>query len=188
MPLKNTSHAYGTVAKILHWGMALLVIGMLCMGLYMSGLPTGPDRLKLYGLHKSTGLLILGLAALRFSWKLANPQPLPEPQWSRQVIRGARVAHWLLYGFMFALPLSGWVMSSAAGYPVSFYGLFVAPDWVPVQPELRALANEAHGLLGYAMMGLIGLHALAALWHHFFKRDNTLRRMMAGGKACRNQQ
>jgi len=166
MPLYNTNTTYGSAAKTFHWLLALLIIGMLTLGLYMEGVPLGPDKFKLYGLHKSTGITVLLLVALRLGWKFANVSPLLPDAMAAWEKFAAKAGHWTLYALMFAMPLSGWGMSSAAGLPVSVFGLFTLPDLVQPDKILKHNLQELHETLAWVLIGLIVLHALAALLHH----------------------
>lgn len=178
MPLHNTDSEYGTAAKALHWTIALLVIGLLVMGLTMDGLPTGPGKLEVYNLHKSLGVTVLVLMALRLGWRVSQIQPAPmagHRQWERAL---ARAVHYFLYAALLLMPLSGWMMSSAAGRPVSFFGLFTLPDLVPKDRDLRGFFGEVHEFLGWSIMSALALHVAGALKHHVIDRDGTLRRML----------
>jgi cytochrome b561 len=175
MRIKNDSTHFGLVAILLHWLMALLIISLLCMGLYMVGLPISLEKLKFYGWHKEFGLLVLGLAIIRFVWRLSNKTP--ELDLPRLEHIAARLAHLALYGFMFGMPLSGWLMTSAAGLPPSFFGLFTLPSLVAANEEWRQLFAFAHEWLGYGLIATICVHAAAALKHHFINKDDILRRM-----------
>ena len=175
---RNTSLAYGIVARGFHWLMALMIIGMLCVGFYMDGLPMSPDKLRFYGLHKATGVLILALVSLRLLWRAANPVPaLPSdmPVWQRW---GAHLSHYGLYGLMFAMPLIGWTMSSAAGIPVSVFGWFSLPHLIGPSKELVDLTKALHFYGALALIALISAHAGAALYHHFIRKDTILKRML----------
>lgn len=175
---RNSSLAYGIVARGFHWAMALLVISMLCVGFYMHGMPVSPDKIRVYDLHKATGAVILGLVSLRLLWRLANPTPaLPAdmPAWQRW---GAHLSHFGLYGLMFAMPLIGWAMSSAADRPVSVFGWFTLPHLVQPDKDLITLTKTLHYYGALAFIALISLHAGAALYHHFYRKDNILRRML----------
>lgn len=178
MPLYNTSKTYGTLAKSLHWLIGLLIIGMLAVGLYMVGLPVSPDKFKLYGLHKSIGITVLALVALRLIWKWINESPLLPDALTLWEKRLAKLGHFALYILMFAMPLSGWAMSSAAGLPVSVFGLFTLPDLVAPDKTLKANLQQVHETLAWALMAMIGLHVLAALLHHFYYKDKVLLRML----------
>lgn len=177
MRIKNNETHFGLVAITLHWLMAILIIGMLCVGLYMTSLPVGMLKLKLYGWHKAFGILILTLVILRILWRLTNATPvLALPWWERTA---ARLAHFVLYVLMLAMPLSGWLMTSAAGLPPSFFGLFTLPNLVAPNDELRELFGLMHEWLAYGLIAVIILHTLAALKHHFIDKDDILRRMIS---------
>lgn len=177
MLIKNTQDRFGLVAISLHWVIAILMIGLLALGLYMKTLPIGLDKLKLYGWHKEYGLMVLFLAFIRLGWRLINILPRLDIPWWEAL--AARCMHWAFYGFMFALPLTGWLMSSAVGLPVSFFGLFVMPDLIAPDEGLEHLLKEAHKWIAYGLIAAIILHASAALKHHFIDKDDILRRMIS---------
>ena len=180
MHWRNAAGRYGGVAKTLHWGMALLILGMLAVGIYMVDLPGTPDKFTLYGWHKSFGATILVLAFLRFCWRLTNPQPaLPEHMKPLERLL-AHLSHYALYGFMFLLPMSGWLMSSAAGFPVSVFGWFTLPDLIAPEKATRELFGLVHQYAAYLLIGLLVLHVAASLLHHFYHKDDVLRRMLPG--------
>src|SRR4051812_37121726 len=112
MALRNTTQSYGSIAKSLHWLIALLIIGMLIVGLWMIGLPLSPAKFKIYGLHKSFGITILSLAALRLLWKWINESPLLPDAMNKLEKFLAKAGHAGLYVLIFAMPLTGWCMSS----------------------------------------------------------------------------
>lgn len=177
MQMKNTKDDYGTIAVFFHWIIAILVIGMLCLGLYMTGLPKGLERLKLYGWHKEIGITILIIVIARLVWRLFNltPNLINLPLWEQVA---ARTVHWLLYFFMLAMPITGWLMTSAAGLQVSFYGLFLVPALIPPNKELMHLFASFHEFFAYGFIVIICLHIAAALKHEFINRDDILRRML----------
>ncbi len=177
MRILNNKDRYGFVAIFLHWFVALLIIGLLIMGLYMVGLPISLQKLKLYGWHKEYGLMVLGLALIRIVWRLSNM--VPELSLPKIEKIAARTVHWAFYGFMFAMPISGWVITSAAGLPASFFGLFTLPDLVTPNEEIRQLFQEIHQWLGYGLIATICLHVAGALKHHFIDRDDILRRILS---------
>ena len=169
--------SYTLTARTLHWVMAVLMILMLAAGLVMSDIEDPALKGTIYGLHKATGILVLLLAGFRVLWRLSHAVPAISaalPKWQR---RAARLAHGGLYAVMFLLPLSGWSMSSAAGYPVSFYGLFTIPDMVAKNPELAGIFKNIHEVSANAFIALLAAHLGAALYHHFVLRDDTLRRI-----------
>ncbi len=171
------SLTYTRTAKLFHWGMALLVIGMLIVGLYMTGLEFSPEKLELYANHKSVGIIILALAVLRLIWRWTHPAP-PFPEMPRWQVFAARASHCMLYALLFMMPLLGWAMSSAAGFPVSVFGLFTLPNLLQADREAFALFKELHELSAYLFIAIISLHIAAALYHHCIRRDDTLRRMV----------
>jgi cytochrome b561 len=174
--LKNNPHHFGLIAKLLHWVMAILIIGMLICGLYMVDLPIGLQKLKWYGWHKEYGFLILGLVSLRLIWRLINITPELSLPLLEKI--AARLAHWAFYGFMFLMPLSGWLVSSAAGIPASFFGLFTMPNLIAPNEDLLQIFRWVHYWSAYALMGLIVIHIVAALKHHFIDKDEILKRML----------
>jgi len=178
--LRNTAQRYGAVAIALHWLMAALLIALLAMGLYMAGLPdVGFDtrKITLILYHKQLGLLALALAGLRLAWRVGNALPsLAQtlPEWQKVI---ARFVHLCFYALMFALPISGLLMSSAAGIPVTLFGLFALPDLVAYDERLFATLIDVHKWLGYALVACLAVHAGAALRHHFVLEDETLKKM-----------
>src|SRR3990167_1520285 len=178
MQIKNSVNRYGIVAITLHWLMAVLIIGLIILGLYMVRLPISLQKLKFYGWHKEYGLLALFLVAIRLGWRFANISPVLPDHLAKLQKLAAHAAHYLLYLLMFALPLTGWLLTSAAGLPVSFFSLFVLPDLVAPDENLRMLLILVHEYLGYALIAVICAHAAAALQHHFYHKDDILRRML----------
>jgi len=188
MPPANPAHSrYSSVAILLHWLIALLIIGNLAGGLLVDSFLDSPDpQMKMTGftiiqLHKAFGITVIGLTLLRLMWRLANPAP-PLPAHMTPFERLlAKATHWGFYALMLLVPLSGWAMVSASAkrFPISYFGFFDVP-YLPVAQSkaLSGLTHEAHELLGFAMIGLIGLHVLAALKHHYFDRDDVLARML----------
>ncbi len=179
MTLRSTKHAFGTVTKVFHWGMALLVISVFSIGWYMDFLPLGMEKLEWISRHKSLGVTVLALVTLRVIWRLG--EPTPQELGTLKIERmAAKAGHLGLYLLMFAMPLTGWTMSSAANFPVSVFGLFTLPNLVSPNQELFETLRTVHWLLSWGIAGLVGVHFLAALKHHFRDRDATLRRMLPG--------
>ena len=171
---------YNCVSRLLHWVIALLILGLLAVGLYMADMDFSPFSVKLYGLHKATGIAVLALVIFRVIWRLKHtPPPLPESLPERDK-RLAGVAHLALYILMFVMPISGWAMSSSYGFPVSFFGLFTLPNISPADKELAHTFHEIHEVAAYALMGIIALHILAALYHGVVRKDGVLQRMLWG--------
>ena len=181
MTLKNTPRRWGGVSQLLHWLVVLLILTTGVMGLVMGDMRNSPTKIEIYALHKSLGLTILALASLRLVWRLYAGAPLPVPGTPRWQDRLAALTHWLLYGLLFAIPLSGWTFNSAAGYPLQWFKLFNLPALTVRDADLRQLAGSAHELLFWTLVALALLHAVAALYHHIVQRDDTLARMLPRG-------
>jgi cytochrome b561 len=178
MSMRNTENRYGFIAILLHWGMAILLIGLLALGLYMTRIPISLEKLKLYGWHKEYGDLALMLVMVRLVWRLGSIIPSLSNEIPKWQVIAAHIVHWAFYVFMCALPISGWLITSAAGLPVSFFGLFVLPNLISPHPDLQPLFTEIHRWLSYALIVTICAHVGAALKHHFINKDDILRRML----------
>ncbi len=168
---------YTTPAIVLHWLVALLIFVGFPLGVYMHELPLSPTKLQLYSYHKWIGITVLLLAGLRVAWRLTHrPPPLPDSvvRWQRQA---SAVVHGLLYVLMLAIPLSGWLMSSAKGFPVVWFGVLPLPDLVGKDKALGELLAGVHQALNFTLLGLVILHVAAALKHHFIERQPFLQRM-----------
>ena len=168
---------YHGFSKLIHWITALIILGLLPLGFYMTLMDFSETKLTLYGLHKSFGLLVLILAFVRvFSWVIVRkPTHLDSHAlWERIA---AKLAHVILYLSLFLMPVSGWVMSSAGGFPIAFFGIPV-PHVMEKSEEIFKLSRQVHEFSSYALIAVIGIHVLGALKHHFVDRDTTLRRMI----------
>lgn len=181
MPLKNTREEWGVVSKTLHWLVVALILAMAWLGLTMGDLPNGPDKIATYALHKSIGLSILALVALRLLWRLYAGAPAPLADTPRWQARIAGVTHVALYVLLLALPLSGWLLNSAAGFPLQWFGLFNLPAIAGKDQGLHALAEQVHEWLFWTLVLVAVAHAAAAIHHHLFLRDDTLARMLPRG-------
>ncbi len=177
MALRSTPTGWGAVTRLFHWGMLLIYIGSISAGIYMTGMPLGPQKLKVYALHKSIGLTLLGLAVLRLLWRLGEQRPAqaPMPAWQTRV---SAATHALLYVLMLAIPLSGWLYNSAAGFPLQWFRLVNLPALAAADPALKALAHQLHVTGVVLLSALVVLHAAAALKHHLVDRDRTLVAML----------
>jgi cytochrome b561 len=175
---------YSGVAILLHWVLAIAIIGAFGVGLTLDDLPFSPMKLKLINWHKWAGVTILFLSALRLLWRLTHrPPALPArieqamPGWQRVAYHGT---HHLLYLLFFAVPLLGWAYSSAHGYPIVWFGVLPLPDLVAPNPAIVDTLKEAHAAAAFGLMGLVALHIAAALKHQFIDRDGLLTRMRPG--------
>lgn len=179
MGLRNTIVAYGSVSKFFHWLIFLLILFMIIYGYCLSYVPKDYQPFA-YNIHKLTGLSILVLMLLRLLWALANPKPLlpPDtPQWQQWI---ERLVHFLLYATIIAMPLAGWIGSVAGGRPPHL-GSFSITLPIAKNEALADTAFSIHNTIAVVIIVLVSLHILAALYHHFIKKDNTLRRMMPQG-------
>jgi cytochrome b561 len=182
MTLRNTDRAWGTLSKSLHWLIVLLIIAQPLIANYADSL-SGLAKIGPLSLHKSLGITILALAVVRLVWRLANPVPsLTQLKTWERVLAG--FSHVALYGLLFAIPLSGWMMSSARNFPVSWFNLVQLPDLVRPARETYDLMHDLHGSLFAALFVVALLHVAGALKHHFFDKTDILKRMLPfGGKS-----
>lgn len=186
MPLRSDARRWGGITKLLHWTVALLVVALLGIGLWMTDLPISPDKVRVYALHKSIGITVLALMLIRIAWR-ANEQTRPEmpfgmPAWERAA---AWSSHALLYAALLVMPLSGWLFNSAANFPLQWFGWLSLPALSGPDPALKAFARAVHQWTAYTLIALVTLHVMAALKHHGFDRDETLRRMLPGRRTRR---
>lgn len=169
--------SYTFTAKALHWLMAALLLALFICGVYMSDLKLSPQKLQLYSWHKWAGITALLLVALRLLWRASHPAPALPASMSPLTQKLAALGHVALYLLMLAIPLSGWLMSSAKGFPVVWFGVLPLPDLVAKNEMLGEILKEVHEGLNVALLVLVIGHILAALKHHFIDRDDILLRM-----------
>lgn len=169
---------YSLPAIVLHWLIALLIIGAFTLGLVMTDIPgLTPAKLRYFSWHKWAGVTVLALAALRLLWRLGHrPPALPSamPSWQQ------RAAHWLhalLYLLIFAVPVSGYAFTLAAGVPVVYFGVLPLPVLFGADPVLKPILREVHYWLDMTLAAVVLLHVAAALKHQFIDRDGVLARM-----------
>ena len=178
--MKNTAGAYGVVAKSFHWLLFLMLTFLIAMGNFLASMPKGAEKLQAAGMHKSFGAVLIMLVMLRLLWRLFNETPqLPDETTPGEAF-AAKTMHWGLYLLMFAQPLSGILMSQAAGIPVSFFGLFEFPVFLDKDPELAKTFFAIHGTVWKLLVIAVIGHAGAALHHHFIKKNNVLKQMTTG--------
>jgi len=174
----GSSLKYSLPIRILHWIIALLIIGLITVGLIMSDLPKdAPNRPLLYSVHKSFGVTVLFLAVLRFALRLrlgGPPLPLAIPAMERIL---AQLGHYAFYGFMIAMPVSGYIMSNSFGLSVKWFGIEL-PKLFPTDRETGHLAADFHSLAAYSLIGLILLHVAGVVKHYLKERINLLSRMI----------
>lgn len=186
MPLGNTSTRYGTVAKTLHWLTALLIVTLIPLGIVANGMPfETPEQLaekaRLFSLHKTLGVTLFFVALLRIVWALTQPKPSAIHAGRRGEVFLANTVHWLLYGSLMLVPLSGWVTHAATeGFAPILWPLGQSLPFVPKSEELAGIAAGLHIVFERVLVIALFLHVLGALKHHFIDRDITLRRMWFG--------
>lgn len=184
--MARTTTRYSTVAIVLHWTIAALILLNIWFGWRMSGLK-GMAQFELFQLHKSIGITVLLLSVVRLGWRLINPAP-PYPATMTRLERlAASVMHWLLYGFMIILPLTGWIIVSASPYNLPTV-LFETVPWphlgfvhdlpMTVRQTIETRVGTVHEWFAWSLLSLAAFHAAAALKHHFWNRDDVLSRML----------
>ncbi len=172
---------YSGVAIALHWLFVLIFLVMFPLGYIMADMELSPAKLSAYSWHKSIGITALALIALRFAWRLIHmPPPLPADLPKMQKF-ASQIVHALLYLVIVGMPITGWTMSSAAGFTVKPFGLFALPNFVAKDQALFHTFEAVHTYLGFALLALIALHVAAALYHGLIRRDGVLGRMLPLG-------
>lgn len=176
--LRNTHTHWGWPHILFHWLTALTVIGLFFLGLWMVEL----DYYSAWynrapAVHKSVGVLLFALVAVRLAWRLLNPRPEPEPgpRWEHRL---AEIAHWLLYLLLFAVMATGYLIPTADGEPVSVFGWFDVPATVTGIENQEVVAGTLHLWLAWTLAAIVLLHVAGALKQHFINRNRTLRRML----------
>lgn len=185
MAARNTHRAWGWVTKLLHWAMAVLIIGTAILVLHVNDSTwwfksSAPVFLEYIHWHKAFGLIALVLLLIRMVWRWrGGPAPvLPDASSAEE--KAALWAHRSLYILMLVVPLSGWVASSAFGSPTKFWGLFTVPGIIPTNKPLVGPAYWTHFILSWTLLSLVGFHVVAAFWHHLVRKDGVLRGMWFG--------
>ncbi len=159
--------------------MAIGIIGNLTFGKWVGSMSLSPDKLRALMVHKSIGITLLALVLLRLLWRLLSTRPAADDQMPRWQQWSARFTHELLYLCMVVMPVSGWVVNSAANVPMSWFGLFQIPDPFAAVSAMKSDAMLVHEVTAWVFIGLIVIHVAAALHHHFIRKDATLRRMLS---------
>lgn len=169
---KNNTENYGTFSKLLHWLMAILIVALLAVGFYMTGLDKeDPSRGQIYGLHKAFGALTLILVVIRVIWLRISPAPQLPAVFTAKEKRVVSSVKGVLYLLMFLMPISGYVMSTAGGRPTSFFGLFDLPMLIGENKALAGAAHEAHEILAFVIIAFIVLHMAGAIKHRLKDRN-----------------
>jgi cytochrome b561 len=184
--MTETVKRYHSGAMLLHWLTALLLMGNLVLGLLLEDIPSD-QKFQFYQLHKSLGISVLVLTLLRIVWRFMFPVPALSPTLKAWEKGAVKITHVLFYVLMLGLPLSGWALVSASTrkIPTVLFGLIPLPNMPFFESildvgERKAIASsieDVHGLLSYVMIGLLAVHILAALRHHWMLKDETILRM-----------
>ena len=175
--MSDSTH-YTSTAKTLHWLISLMIFCLLILGFYMSDLPLSPDKLKFYSWHKWAGVTVFLLVIARLGWRITHTPPaMPEQMPQLQKV-AATVFHFALYALMFLIPLSGWLMSSAKGFQTVWFGVFPIPDLLAKDKVVGDALKEVHEALNLLLIGILIVHVLAALKHHFIDKDHVLKQML----------
>jgi cytochrome b561 len=175
-----TALRYTRTAIVLHWASAVLILCGFSLGLFMIGLEFSPAKFRLYAVHKWIGITVFLVAAARLAWRAAYPAPpllSSMPAWQEWAARATQAS---LYALMLAIPISGWIYSSATGVSVVYLGLFPLPDLIPKDRETAKVLLLVHKTLNFTLAAAVTLHSGAALWHHFVDRDGVMARMLPG--------
>lgn len=178
MPNRSSPTRYGGVAQAFHWVIAALIVVQFVLANMADDLPIGVHKLALLARHKSFGMTVLMLAIMRLLWRAMNPPPELPDHMSPLERKLARATHIAFYVLLFAMPLTGWLMSSAKNYSVSWFGLFTWPNLIGKNETAFDLLRATHEILSDVLIAVASLHILAALKHHFWDKDDVLLRML----------
>lgn len=176
----HSMNTYTGMAKLLHWGMAVLILGLLALGFVMTDMPLSPEKLQYYSWHKWAGVSVFALVWCRLVWRAFNRPPAYPDSMPRLMQWAAHGGHAALYGLMIVIPLSGWLLSSAKGVQTVWFGVLPLPDLLEKDKELGHQLHDVHETLNWLLVLLLSGHAAAALKHHWIDRDDILQRMLPG--------
>lgn len=178
MMWRNSPVSWGWLSIAIHWLTALLVAGLFGLGLWMVELSYYDSWYRTAPfIHKSVGISLLILTVFRLIWNTANVHPQPPESHGRLERKAAPVVHVLLYMLLLAVMVSGYLISTADGRAIQVFNLFEVPATLHGLEKQEDIAGEVHLVLAVSLIGLVVLHALAAIKHHFFDKDETLKRM-----------
>lgn len=177
MSLSNTKSSYGIITKTLHWITALLVLALIAVGYMMESMPPSEQKWDLYAKHKATGVVLLSIILIRIIWRVINVRvqlPQDVPKWQKLA---AHANHYILYFLLLLMPSSGILMSLLGGHDINMYGLFTIKSF-EVNKELATIFHSTHVFTAIIISSFIALHFLAAMYHHFIRKDGVLMRMI----------
>ena len=176
-PTRRPVQVYNPGLRALHWLMAALIFVALPLGIWASQLPSGRQRSEILFFHKSIGMTVLGLVALRIVWRLILGAPAYAEPLGRLIYAAARCGHFTLYALMIAIPVSGYVGSAAGGHAAYWFGVFTFPNVLPKDKAVAEAAREAHYIFAWALAFVLAAHLGAVAWHAGVRRDTILTRM-----------
>lgn len=178
MSLQNSAEKFGSLTKLLHWSIAALFITQFFLAYRREFIPeNSPQNFQYLLLHESCGVTIFILALVMIVWHFVGTRPIMPMNMSKLEILGAKTTHFLLYLCMLAMPLSGYLMSCLGGYDVLLFG-WKLPNPFVKNESLAHLFEETHEVISFVIMTVVSIHVLAALYHHFIRKDNVLKRML----------
>ncbi|WP_035053365.1 cytochrome b [Andreprevotia chitinilytica] len=182
---------YSSAQIALHWLIALLIFSAFGLAWYFGSVEiTSPATFKLKGSlivwHKWVGITVLALVLIRLVLRVVRGAPAALPNQPAWQVKAAEATHYLLYALMVALPVIGWLLTSAKGYPVVLFKLVQLPDLVGKDEALGKTLQDVHEFAAYTLLALVALHAAAAIKHHFIDRDDTLKRMLPSSSSRKN--
>lgn len=177
--LKNTETSYSIISRILHWTVSIFIFTLLFVGYYMSDLPNSPEKFQIYGMHKAFGVLTFTLVIIRIIWRMNNILPKPVEGTAHWEEVASRLNFKVLYVLTVIMPLSGIFMSLYGGKAIDVFGLFIIPAF-EINKKLSSLAKEFHGAFAVLLIVSLSMHISGALYHHFIKKDRTLKRIIVG--------
>lgn len=183
MTIRDRRDGWGLATRLMHWLMAIAIVAMFALGWWMVRLDYySPYYVIAPDIHRSVGMLLLFLLAFRFAWRLANPKP-DDPELTPLEAKASAVVHWGFYPLLAALMISGYLISTADGAPISVFGWFDVPALVSGKGQ-EDTAGRIHRILAYATMALVAVHTIAALKHHLVDKSRVLTRMWSGPPAA----
>ncbi|WP_426956606.1 cytochrome b [Muricoccus radiodurans] len=170
---------YNAVARMLHWLTVALILTTILLGLVMVWVELpDPTKFTIYDIHQSIGVTLLLITLFRLVWRAGHPPPPLDPSIPPFMAFGAHASHFGLYALLIAMPVTGFLATNAWGFPLHLWWLVHLPDPIGRSERWAPILSLAHDTMGFALIGLVALHAGAALFHHFIRRDDTLRRML----------
>jgi len=178
MSLRNTEESYGKLTIILHWLMAIVIIGLIVAGFSIDFMEKGDFRSFVIGTHKATGFILIFIGLFRWYWMLTSKTPSILEGTTKAETGIAHGTKWMLMLLLLVMPISGMLMSMFHGYGINLYGLIEVTPWVEKNKEVAQIFGQIHEIAAYLISLMIGLHLLGAVRHHFIKKDDTLNRML----------